>query len=137
VTDALAVLARHPLWAQCVVCGRLFTTDRGFAAHMTSPTSRTCRDPATVRQGRERLVYDPVYGACAGRPGTRRPPAEHPRHGAEPVLGAPQGPAGRGEAAMDRRRRRRPARQPAPNTTRPLEGRRAQCIGCQRQGREP
>jgi hypothetical protein len=101
VTDALAVLAAHPSWSQCPVCDRLFTADRAAAAHMTSGTSRTCRDPATVRWGRKRLAYDATYAAwrvqTGDRPPARRTPPP-PRSGpSRTVVGAGRvGPEGGG-----------------------------------------
>jgi hypothetical protein len=89
----VTVLARHPTWSECPRCGRVFTADSGAAAHMTSGTSRTCRDPDKVREGGKRLVYDDVYGAWRWQTGDR-PPA---RRTAPP---RPQGRARRAGAAV-------------------------------------
>jgi hypothetical protein len=105
----VTVLAKHPTWSECPRCGRLFTSDRAFAAHMTTGTSRSCRDPARVRQGDQRLV-EVSQGGMVWRwqtGDTRRPP-EHPRQGALDGPGGPQRPGGVVRALPADKRRTRP-----------------------------
>jgi hypothetical protein len=119
---ALAVLARHPTWCECPVCGELFTSDAAFTAQMTSQTSRTCRGPARVQEGNRRLVFDQAYGAWRWQTGDRPPPARRtppPRPGGR-VRSAGAGVRGvkrQGEAAVDLRRAEGRPRQPAPDQT--------------------
>jgi hypothetical protein len=78
--DPIEVHRRHPTWGECSVCGRFFASGGAFDAHMTSTTSRTCRDPATVRKGSKgdrRLVPIITDGIEVWRwqTGDRPPPA--------------------------------------------------------------
>jgi hypothetical protein len=64
--EADAELAKHPSWAHCSGCGEMFTSDSAFDRHL-GPIPKTgpppCKDPADVRMGSQRLVYDDTKGA--------------------------------------------------------------------------
>ena len=54
----------HRNWSECTACGRWFTTDSAFDAHIGSVPKKgrpICKDPARVHRGTDRLRYDPVY----------------------------------------------------------------------------
>jgi hypothetical protein len=102
--DPIKVHQRHPSWGECSVCGRFFASGRGFDAHMTSTTSRTCRDPAGIVHRNERLVPVTVDGVETWQwqtgdipPAPRTPP---PRRRGRPQTAA--GDRGRGQIARNR-----------------------------------
>jgi hypothetical protein len=59
--DVNPVLLAHPSWAFCTSCGELFTSDTAFDRHLGAVRQEgrpTCKAPATVRRGGQRLVFD-------------------------------------------------------------------------------